>query len=185
MKLDKTLFFKANDQYFALDSLWKKVVRERSVTESRSRMNVIYRHAFSCICYNMSTLPVVQIASIINRDHATVLHAAKINATNRRYDQKYESVYLWLHGEICKVLKDHIDERSEAVMQRVRQTNPELDIESLIQSVKADVSIKFNLMKEENERLNKENKSLTKQFKVISSRNNILESELKRIKNLL
>ncbi len=39
----------------------RKVVRERGVTESRARLNVIYRHAFSVICYNLSTLPVVQI----------------------------------------------------------------------------------------------------------------------------
>lgn len=185
MKLDKNFLFKANDQYFALDLLWRKVVKERGITESRARMNVIYRHAFSSICYNMSTLPVVQIASIIDRDHATVLHAAKMNVTNRKYDQKYESVYLWLHGEISKVLKDHIEERAEAVMHRVRQTNPDLDVESLVQSVKADVSIKFDLIKEENERLKKENDTISKQFKIISSRNKILESELKRVKNLL
>lgn len=185
MKLDKTFLFKANDQYFALDLLWRKVVRERGVTESRARLNVIYRHAFSVICYNMSTLPVVQIASIIDRDHATVLHAVKINVTNRKYDQRYESVYLWLHGEISKILKDHIEERAEAVMHRVRQSNPDLDVDSLIQSVKADVSIKFNLMKEENEKLKKENQIIAKQLKIMGSRNKILESELKRIKNLV
>ena len=70
-------------------------------------------------------------------------------------------------------------------MHRVRQSNPDLDVDSLIQSVKADVSIKFNLMKEENEKLKKENEILAKQFKIMGSRNKILESELKRIKNLV
>lgn len=185
MKIDNTYLYKANDQYFALELFWRKVVKEKGITESRARVNVIHRHAFSSICYDLSTLPVVQIAAILSRDHASVLHAVKINKTNRKYDQRYESVYLWMHTEISKILRDHIDERAEAITHRVRQTNPELDVQSLIESVKTDMSIKYNLMKEENTRLKKENEIIGKQLKFMNSRNQILESELKRIKNLV
>ncbi len=185
MKLNSNLIFKANDQYFTLSKFWDNVVKERKVTDSRARGNVIYRHAFSSICYDVSTLPIVQIASIIKRDHATVIHAVRVNEENRKYDPRYESVYVWMHNEISKALKDHIDERSALVMARVRKTNPDIDIDSLVEGINREWNLKTSITIEENKKLKKEHEGIIKQLQFLTARNKLLESELKRVKNLL
>lgn len=185
MKIDSSKIFKANDQFAALDEFWKKIVKERGITDSRARINVIYRHVFSCVCYDLSTLPIVQISSILDRDHATVIHAVKNNEQNRKYDKSYEATYIWMHSMISELLKSHIDENATSLMNRVRQRNPDIDIETLLEGVNRDWTIKMSLMKEENIRLNKENKSLAKYANSTHERNKLLESELKRVKNLI
>ena len=52
MKINSSQIFRANDQYMALDKFWKNIAKERGITSSRQRINVIYRHAFSCVCYD-------------------------------------------------------------------------------------------------------------------------------------
>jgi len=185
MKIDSSLIYKANDQYFALESFWNRVVSEKKITESRARGNVIYRHTFSSICYDISTLPIVQIASIIKRDHASVIHAVRQNESNRRYDSRYESVYIWMYHELSKLLKEHIEDRTQALFSRVRQTNPDIDIDSLIENLNRDWQIKSSLIVEDNKKLKKENEAIVKHNQMLESRNRILESELKRIKNLI
>ncbi len=185
MKINSSQIFRANDQYMALDKFWKNIVKERGITGSRQRINVIYRHTFSCVCYDISTLPIVQISSILDRDHATVIHAVKNNEHNRKYDHSYETIYIWMHNEISQILKSHIDENAMSILTRVRDRNPEIDIDTLLEGVNRDWTIKMSLLKEENIQLKKENKSLSKYANSTNQRNKLLESELKRVKNLI
>jgi hypothetical protein len=90
-----------------------------------------------------------------------------------------------MHNEISQILKSHIDENAMSILTRVRDRNPEIDIDTLLEGVNRDWTIKMSLLKEENIQLRKENKSLAKYANSTNERNKILENELKRVKNLI
>ncbi len=177
--------FAVTDQYREVKALWEKLKEELNIGPGRQRTNVIYRHSFSCACYDVTSLPVVQIATILGKDHATVLHAKKSHPMNMRFDKRYETAYLMMYDHVSTVLKDQLEKTAKIAYRRVKDSNPDIDVDALIKGLEQTWEIKYRIAKSELEKAEKKISVLEKEYSRSRTRNKVLESELKRIKNLI
>jgi len=185
MKIDVKSFMKASDQFMELRDLWRSIESEYNIEDNRKRINVLYRHVFSVLCYDLTSLPIVQIASIISRDHATVIHANRNHEHNRKYDKRYEDIYLWMYDRISENLKEHIEKREMSAINRARKNNPNVDLDYMLNQINKKWEVKTATLKKENEKLKNDNEVYKKHNMTQSARIKILEAELKRVKNLI
>tara|TARA_R110000782_G_scaffold89299_4_gene171774 strand:- start:595 stop:1152 length:558 start_codon:yes stop_codon:yes gene_type:complete len=185
MKVDVNSFMKATDQFMELRDFWNSVVNQYNIENNRQRSNVLYRHIFSVLCYDLTNIPIVQIGSIIDRDHASVIHANKNHEHNRRYDKRYEDIYLSMHEKMSKLLTEYTKEREIQAVNRARKNNPGIDLDYMIGQVDHKWSIAMSSLEAEKKQLEKANAVYINSNKLHMSRISILESELKRIKNLI
>ena len=77
------------DQQLLIKSFWNKLSRKNFIIDNRERRNIIYKHSFFVSCRKLTSLSLKSIGSTINKDHATVLHALKINEINYQGKKHY------------------------------------------------------------------------------------------------
>lgn len=168
----------------ALSEFWQKYSAEHKVGDNRLRPNVIHKHVFSTIARNNTSLSLQGIASVISKNHATVLHACKKHEMNYRFDPDYRLVYdnmfievedfLLLNGIVPKTIHPHVSEVEDIhfkyidVSRRLRDKIKELEAYRL--SIELD---KKNV------------KHIKKQNKELYERNQVLNDECLRLKNLI
>lgn len=167
----------------ALRSYWTKYKQENNVTDSRERLNVVHRHAFSVIARENVRLSLNKIGSIIGRDHATVIHACKNHETNYRFDADYRSIYNTIALELQDMLL-----HNGVIPKTVSNTNEVREIHFKYLKVSRrlrQVLQEFEAYKD-NIADDKKRIAATKRYiKNLESRNNQLNIECKRLKNLL
>jgi len=165
-------------------SFWESYALKHNVKNNRERHNIIHKHAFFHIIRTNTSLSLAKIGGIMGKDHATVLHAYRNHETNYRFDADYRLTYdnmsveiedfLVENGVIPKGIHPTTSEISDVhfklidVSRRLREKIKEFD------SYKQKVSLDLRRV----EAIKKHNKEL-------SERNEILNSELKRVKNLI
>lgn len=168
----------------ALSEFWQKYSAENKVGDNRLRQNIIHKHVFSTIARNNTSLSLQGIASIIAKNHATVLHACKKHEMNYKFDPDYRLVYdnmfieiedfLLLNGIVPKTIHPHVSEVEDIhfkfidVSRRLRNKIKELETYRL--SVEID---------------EKKIKHFKKQNKELYDRNQVLNDECLRLKNLI
>lgn len=167
----------------ALRGYWNRYKAENKVTSSRERMNVVHRHAFAVIARENVKLSLTKIGSIIERDHATVIHACKNHEMNYRFDADYRSIYNTISIELQDMLL-----HNGIVPKTISDTNEVKDIHFKFLRVSRrlrELIKEFELYKQE---IASEKKRInaTKQYiEGLEKRNQKLDTECKRLKNLL
>lgn len=97
-------------QQESLKAYWKQMQKTFGIKDNRVRKNVVYRHAFLVAAKEMSNLTLKDIGTIIERDHATVLHAKKVHDSNFRFDRNYSRAYKMICDDLSEILVTDIDE---------------------------------------------------------------------------
>lgn len=174
MKIDQPII-NYTTEYEILREFFKEYAKAANFVDNRKRENIIVKHAFCVAATQLTSLSLATIGSIINKDHATVLHAKRKHKENIRFLSNYKHVYNSMHKSIKLNLNygDDIEESealSEIKMLRSRLINISQKLRKVI--------IEANELNYKNDILMKHNTGLQK-------RNETLHSELARIKNLI
>lgn len=173
------------DQQKMLQDLWKEIVIENKIENNRKRSNILWRFSFLVAATEATTISQVQIGSVMNRDHCTVIHARKQHEQNFIYDLKYKQIYLMILGEIQKLMDIYQDQIVEVIKKRKipvtgdQTMNAMLDMyERKITLLKRNHQLQVDDYKFKYTRLEKEKKRQQERAERLST-------ECLRLKNLL
>lgn len=104
---------KVNQQQQLIE-YWNTVQKTHNIAANRERRNVMFRHAFMVVAKELSNLSLAAVGSIVNKDHATVLHAIKQHPGNMKFIHMYSSIYKNMYMDISDLLVTDIDYFSQA-----------------------------------------------------------------------
>jgi len=168
----------------ALKNFWTDYATKHKVVNNRQRHNIVRKHAFSHIARTNTSVPLSGISRILDKNHATILHACNKHEGNYLYDPDYRLVYddmfgemedfLLVNGVVPKTIHPTVSEVEDVhfrlvdVSRRIRNKIKELD--DYRKSVEVEVS--------KIEHIKSHSKSL--QERVWK-----LEDDCRRMKNLL
>ena len=77
------------DQQLLARNYWSTIEETHDVGRNRERRNVLYSFAFFVACRELSNLSLSTIGRILNKDHATVIHAMKSHESTENYFQEF------------------------------------------------------------------------------------------------
>lgn len=171
-------------EYKVMADLWRDIEKEFEITKSRNRKNVIYRYSAMVAMKKHGNLPLADIGSIFNKDHATVIHANKAHQANYDYDKRYLNVYLNIESLVKESL-DHYELRTTDIPE-LNSTQQNYDgvvrvyrkYINQIEDDNANLKLKMKLME-------KKYDAMVKQFNTIVERNQRLNELANRYKNLI
>ena len=177
---------KISIEYSAVCKLWEVFTKEKGYIDNRQRCNIIIKHSFSVACRKHTSLSLSEIGGVINKDHATVLHACRNHDSNCLYLNNYKSTYTEIESRLLQTMyyKDDVAQ-AEALA-----TTQELRNRLVATSQRLRQKIyEIKHLKEHSStlpyRIERENLFLKKHAKEVHDRNKKLEKELARIKNLI
>lgn len=113
---------KVNQQQQLIE-YWKAVENTHNIAKNRERKNVMFRHAFMVVAKELSSLSLAAVGSILNKDHATVLHAIRQHEGNMKFIHMYSRIYKNMYMDISDLLVTDIDYFSQAGL---KEENKEL-----------------------------------------------------------
>jgi len=166
-----------------LTRFWEDLKNKNTITESRDRRNIIYRYCFVNIVREATTLSLAAIGKILNKNHATIIHALKVHESNYKYDHDYRIIYeqmkitledLFLNNGFGNELINEDMTRFEkhdrllALSRRLR--NKIIEIERLKSTYKMSM-ITVKGIQVENQNLNEENYRLKMKIKKLEQKN--------------
>jgi hypothetical protein len=162
-------------QQKALYKLWDRIKKENDVAEvSRVRKNVIYRHSFLVSARKNSTLSLSEIGRIMNKDHATVLHACKQHDTNYRFDINYKSVY-YIVNEMVRTEMTQFNVLGEDLLDENLHKNKD------VRNRMMKIARRNRELIVENQVLAKEIEALRKYSKEVSNENSALRTKISSV----
>jgi hypothetical protein len=174
MKIDQPII-NYTTEYEILRMFFKDYTKAINFVDNRKRENIIVKHAFCVAATKMTSLSLATIGSIINKDHATVLHAKRKHDENLRFLSNYKNVYNNIHKSLSLNLSYGKDFEDAEEVSEIKELRSRL----------VDISQKLrNTIIEANE-LSYKNEILIKHNKSLQERNDKLNKELARVKNLL
>lgn len=100
--MDKEKIIHNITQEAQLNAYWNELVEDEKIENNRHQRNVMFRHAFLVACRKHSALPIMSIAKIMGRHHATLIHAEKNHETNMRFNK----TYVYAYKRICNTLEE-------------------------------------------------------------------------------
>lgn len=170
---------KLSTEYRTLVNWFADYARENNFEDNRRRSNIIIKHSFFTAARELSGLSLDEIGSILNKDHATVIHANKNHKSNLVYLPTYREVYAEIytslrglfHSKDIEYDVDKIENVNElrhrliSVSNRLRKKIIEYN------DVKTTQIDRYNALKKFNQEL--------------LERNDKLNAELLRMKNLV
>lgn len=173
------------DQEMVVKEFWTKLSEVNNIQDNRVRRNVIYKYAFFVSCRELSSLSLSSIGGIIGKNHATVLHAVRTHQANYMYDAKYREVYDQIHDSLNNQMTKFNDGIGEMIERRITKMDGDVYNRAVIDMYKkrldnqnASYQLKIDTMKHE---IN----VLRRSLKASRNRENSLNEECKRLKNLL
>lgn len=169
----------------AVQKVWDRAVKNFEITKTRDRHNVIYRHAFSVACLDHTNLSQKVIGRIIDRDHATVIHARNNHGWNLLRDKTYAKAYLYFGEILSSQTAQHEDIVQDLLKEHTNRTSDRSMIERYTDIYENKLSRLEKKYSSELETLRHENKAISKALKEANKRNNELNTECLRLKNLL
>lgn len=176
----------ASNEYSAANQMWQDYTESAGFVDNRTRRNIIIKHAFSVVARNITSLSLMDIGSIINKDHATVLHAQRKHEENLMYLQGYKNVYNSMEYQLKSLLNTHIDINDAYDIEDVKELRMRLiETSSRLRMKIVEYKHLEKYTEESPARAVAENKILTKLLKDVQHRNQNLNKELLRLKNLL
>jgi len=171
------------DQQMMLKALWETICKEQDVTDNRERGNVIWKHAFMVAVVEQTSLPLQAIGGIMNKNHATILHAKRQHESNYRFDAKYRQCYEVVTAEIEHIIDKYDDEVRRAIRNRKTIINPSID--KLEQEYDKKMEFQKRRHYEAYTELESRYRSVLKELRSQQARADKLNDEVKRLKNLL
>lgn len=120
------------DQEFMLRALWKEIAQENNIQPNRRRENVVWRHAFLVAATETTALSLKAIGRVMNKDHATVLHARKQHEMNFTYDRRYNAIYLMMISELQALMDQYRKQMEEVILKRKVPVHGGQTMESII-----------------------------------------------------
>jgi hypothetical protein len=174
MKINQPISSYRTD-YETIKLFFDKYASENNFVNNRKRENVIIKHAFFTAVKQLTNLSLASIGSLLNKDHATVLHAYKKHEDNMIYLPGYKQVYGNIYNSLYLNLEIYSDVKEANSISEIKELR--FRIINISQKLRSKLVEIYNL-KEKNE-------FLVKHSKAVHARNVILEKELARVKNLL
>ena len=171
------------DQQMMLQSLWKQLKEQEGITDNRQRGNVIWKHAFSVAVIEQTSLSLQRIGQIINKNHATIIHAKKQHESNYAYDTKYRMCYERISDSIANIVDEYDVEVKKAMRARSTIVNPSLD--RLEEEWEKKLQRQQRKFSEQHADLEKKYIAVSKALKLQTKRAEELNIECRRLKNLL
>lgn len=186
MMLTKKESVKASIDYRALQNFWKQYTKQQGYADNRRRPNIIIKHSFASACRIKTNLSLNQIASIIDKDHASVVHAMRNHKSNMQFLPTYAYVFEEISNGISHAVDRQVDVYEanklytlNALRERLIETSQRLRLKIKEYNQLRDTESKKPL------RIQEENEVLKKYNKQLQERNKKLNKELQRLKNLL
>lgn len=175
-----------SNEYTTVVKFFSEYSSKSRFEDNRRRPNIIIKHAFFVNCRELTSLSLADIGSILNKDHATVIHAEKKHEENMIYLRGYKEVYNDMRTKLERELNientsyevNQIDDLME-LRERLIQTSSKLRMKIL------EVNSLRKQIEESPTRAIEENKILSKLLKDVQKRNDRLHNELARLKNLV
>jgi hypothetical protein len=172
-----------------IEEYWLETKEFYDIKDNRQRSNVMARNAFVVALRKIteSKYSYAMIGALVDRDHSTVLYAESVHDGNLKYDGNYRERY----GEFYR----HIYALNKAYSGELLDVTKILEKEELTRKVEELAAEVRGLMKENallklsyeevESRDSSEREFLKQQYKLLKDRNDILNKELIRLKNLL
>lgn len=181
-------FAAVSNEYVAVLQFWKDYSKKYQFQDNRQRPNIAIKHAFFVACRDVTGFAYATIGGIINKDHATVLHAVRNHESNLNYLPSYHKIYSEIKNNLQVILdkggmQREVDEIFELNVLRSRLIEVSAKLRRKI--------VDYNKLKDEVDglenphRIKLENDFLKKHNRDIHDRNKKLEKELARVKNLI
>ena len=163
---------------------WEDYCLKMGVEDNRQRKNIIHKHAFLKIMKDVTTLSLADIGSVLNKDHATVLHAARGHETNYKFDVNYR----WIYHNLLDQVQDfmlNIDVIPVTMMDSQKNVDSShfkfLELSQRLRKKIAEFDEYKKSVKDDIKRI----KTVDSYIKSLEARNDKLNKELIRIKNLV
>ena len=173
------------DLEFIVKDFWDSLALANNVKNNRQRRNVIYKHSFFVSCRELTTLSLSSIGKVMGKDHATVLHACRKHEINFMYDSTYRAIY----DQVYESLKQKMDEfnvnLNELVTKRINRMEVESFNSAMLIVYKNKLEKQQSIFELEISNLKKEREILRKQLKSSRAREESLNKECLRLKNLV
>lgn len=173
------------DQYVMVKDYWKFICVRNQVNNSRQRNSVIWRHGFMVAAVERTTLTYQKIGSITERDHSSVTHAVNVHEANHSYDKDYKQAYDMMSYDLNNLMGDYHKKVEETMNRRVVDLHGNQAMQNIVERYNRRITkIERN---HQDELIKKDHviNSLAKQLKAYEARNNALNKEILRVKNLL
>lgn len=173
-------------QYETLRNFFNEYAINSGYVDNRKRENVIIKHAFCVASTELTKLSLAAIGSIVDKDHATVLHAKKNHEDNLVFLPSYKEVYNAMYKGLINTLETDGDVNDINLITSEKELRSRLVETSrrLRYKIKEINSLHKHIKDHPHEAV-QENKALKKINRQLYERNKILEKELARVKNLL
>lgn len=173
------------DQQMFIQALWKELRAANNIQDNRQRENIRWKHAYMCAVSEQTVLSLKSIGSVLNKDHATVLHARSQHESNMTFDERYKNIYNMISNELEETLAEYQDQVYEVIRNKKIPVNGEKTAESMVAMYEQRIrSLKSRYEKQILD-LERRNSILTREYKRAQERAQGLNEECKRLKNLL
>jgi hypothetical protein len=185
-RFEKAQLTKISIEFSAVNKFWNRYTKSKGYIDNRQRCNIIIKHAFSVACRKHTSLSLSEIGGVINKDHATVLHAGKNHDANIKYLANYERTYKEVERELLQTMYHQDDISSAEEIHTIKELRERLIMIS--QKLRYKILELNYLYKQESSlpiRMEEENTFLKKHNRELHERNKRLEKELARVKNLI
>lgn len=177
---------KTSIDYRAVQLFWKHYTKKESYADNRRRANVIIKHSFSSACRIHTTLSLTQIAGIIGKDHASVVHAMKNHESNLQYLPSYAYVFEEMEEGIRNAINREADTHEASKLKEVKQLRSRLiEVSSKLRHKIQQYNDLYESESKKPLRIAEENEILKTYIKSLQARNEKLNKECNRLKNLL
>jgi len=185
-RVDLNQMMKLSSEFKAVVQWWNEYSSKSGFVNDRRRANIILKHSFFVVCRELSSLSLTEIGNVLNKDHATVLHAIKGHKTNLSYLPNYEDVYEEIYHGIKNALAIRGIHREANNINDLRELRFRLVSTSERLRMKIiEVNMLSEKVKSGPQKIMIENAFLKKSNTEMYERNKRLNRELLRVKNLI
>lgn len=173
-------------QYETIRNFFNEYALNSGYVDNRKRENVIIKHAFCVASSELTKLSLAAIGAVIQKDHATVLHAKKNHEDNLVFLPSYKDVYKSMYKGLINMLETDGDVNDVNLIIGEKELRLRLvETSRKLRSKIKEVNNLNKFIKEQPQKVFQENKGLKKINRQLNERNKRLEKELARVKNLL
>jgi hypothetical protein len=173
------------DQEMLIRDFWNRLSTANQITNNRERRNILYKYSFFVSARELTTLSLSSIGRVLNKDHATVLHAIKKHSANYMYDKTYRNVYDMVYSDLSGQMDKFNSHITDLVSRRIDKMDVDMFSMTMLKVYKSKLEKQQVLHAMQIESLKKERDAIRKYNKTIKKRMDWLNDECLRLKNLL
>lgn len=175
----------AVDQELMLKDYWDSICQVHNIQDNRERRNIIYKHAFSVCCREYSSLSLATIGKIINKNHATILHSVRNHSSNYLYDKTYRGIYDTIAEDMSEKMMEYNKGVDNLLEKRIERIDATAFNSAMVKLYKTKMEKQKESYDVKIAALNKDISILKKHLKISRKREQYLNAECLRLKNLL